>query len=398
MDGVPLAFEENCLILTSDDELRIVSRATTTVLKSRNLGRLHQRMSEFLHGKHDRAEILSAVPAPSRDSVERYLGALWEAGAFQTGKPRRRQLIFAPVDQIRSQLLRIKPASLNRPAVYVSVETTPSDHDAAAQWLLNLGDHIFERGAVFYRFRPEPWTLARELYLDGPASLATIPRQMKLLKPAGVPQLPLVCMTAAHRLFPRTMRRFGLHHEQVENQLLREFLLHSLADEGMLPQKMPSSYVIADSLPNLRAAALEVLSATLPAQQTTPIDLLNNPAGDDRQLDYLLRILRMRLDKLPAGVTHFADGFIRYECGAHRRSSFIANKALRDLLLDVARDVFYEPADREMLTQSPTDFSSFLTSAELARSLRRAERQCASHLFYRKISCWGTTAYYGYYA
>ena len=53
MAGSELAFDENCLILAGDDELQVISRAKTTILKSRNLGRLHRRLSEHICGRYN---------------------------------------------------------------------------------------------------------------------------------------------------------------------------------------------------------------------------------------------------------------------------------------------------------------------------------------------------------
>ena len=427
MNGSELAFDENCLILETGDELWVISRAGTTTLKSRNLARFHSIVSKYICGQYDQESILAGVTPNQRPVVERYLSALRGAGAIRatatSGNDCHPRIVFASPDRIRCELRGWKESSGKPGCIYIAVEDKTgaflaSDAaDLISRWFGAVAGKSGNRPCTtLYRLRTAPLELKREAVLDPAAGGAELIRQLPLMRPADVPQLPLVCVTASHWLFPATVSRYGMDHVQVERQLQSEFVYEALAADArpsgrVLVSRFSADSVndsdtagaaarptVADSLVQLRAAALETRAQRLPVDESTEIDLLHDPV-DHPQIEFLRSVLRLRIARLPGRFSGLREGYFCYQAGSRRYCSFIRTKALRDLLLEAARDAYYADAGADVSPAPPNDFESFVDADELEFLIAATEQRIGreERLLYRKFECWGSTLYCGRY-
>jgi len=311
-----------------------------------------------------------------------------------------------------------------------------------ARWLsLNIErPHRAARGVKVYQLDATKGTLAEMLVIDGTSStdLRDVPARLGLITPADVDQSPLAVAKAAHDLFPLSFTRFGPRHDEILfEEMVCEFMARVLlsVDEKRASsptfsktigaQQSPidaagakvygepkTDWNMATSLLDLRVALLESYAAARAAADATPIsardvrllkeaeDLLRD---QEKHIDlkYLGDVLQLRQSDLTARLKITGDGLFIYETGAHRSSSFIRAKALRDILLSLTREAYYADALHETGQAGlRTDFSSFINKAQLRGILRDRQAELSGKdpkacFRFFKFQGWGRTAWTG---
>lgn len=355
-------------------------------------------------------------------------------------------LFFVTPEQLRRELLTLDYwRGRAGTVVYVLVAPPPraGDGDAAealrrrwryARWLLLTSESLLElRDAVaVYGLDEEAGTLGRLLVTQGssPSALRRVPAQLEMVNVADVAQVPLVVARAAHALLPVAVVRMGLRYEALYEDLAGELGARAVLAEyahgdaphfpakvldGRSPKPRPArvpvaagkvaSWQVAGSLLHLRASLLEQYADArakpggLSAYEDCDLLEAETEHADVRQL---AGPLRLRVNALPARVTETADGLFVYECLGRRSGSFVRAKAARDVLLLITWDTFYGDAAAHTPTPAlQTDYEAFVPDGDLRRIISEREagltrRYGAVRLLYRKIRCWGRTAWAGY--
>lgn len=259
---------------------------------------------------------------------------------------------------------------------------------------------------------------------------ATIPEQLRIIEPIDVDQLPLVALSAASPLFDTRLQRYGLRYDDVKRGLtdayVARIVLEANARRGAVPFHLAASgdvvsraqrvqippdralaLPVARSRADLELHALEEYAARRAGSGESlvwkDIDVLEEPSAHP-DVEYLVSVLRLRHRRLSARVVHTDDGLTIYDTGTHHRHSFLPDKALRDLLLDVAWRDFYSSSTLEPSTSDgrACDYapfrsaSGFIAAAKRLKRLTRASRGFwPPRYVFRRIRCWGLTLWVG---
>ncbi|HEX2094198.1 MAG TPA: hypothetical protein VHG28_17475 [Longimicrobiaceae bacterium] len=277
----PLQLDHNSLVAPGEHVLHVLTRRGYFDLKARDIHRLHDRLHPFLHGSHEEADLLAAVPGPQMGILRTYLGKLREVGVLRDGPPemdaeaalrdflesvgeeRPRASAWigehhvyvsldgmgpAPAD-VTLRLCFVTPGEARRllqdlggPESWIgrltcvlveAADPAPSAADLQrraryARWLLRneLDVRQGAEGFQMYRLNAATGALERTVVVEGRtgSALRSLPDQLGVVRLEAVEQLPLVVATAGHPMFEPTLSAYGLTYPALREHLLRAFL------------------------------------------------------------------------------------------------------------------------------------------------------------------------------
>lgn len=214
-------------------------------------------------------------------------------------------------------------------------------------------------------------------------------------------QLPLVAAQAAVPFCPDSITSFGLRYDVLADELARKFMVQAiLRSEAASPQvpcitefkawEQPQAelrrtridpqeaalWPVAGSLLHLRVRALEHLCRKLydgGNAGSREMDLLQH-AEKYPETAYLAGVLRARRHAVPAQMQVTDCGLHICQAGKHLAYSLIEAKAIRDVLLSLAREEFYPEAWNEIETAHECDFPAFMADEELEKLVLRVSQ------------------------
>lgn len=266
-----LTLDSGAIILPMKTGLRVYSTQGTVELRSKNLAGVHEILQKRLTGRYTEKALLSAVPLAQRMTVRRYLRALRDAGAIQTGKngavrysrqgkgaARGRLLTRASEadddDQHRGSQqasvqyvtcrefssLLVQKGQTRAAAkwqVYVltddswTVESGSGGADQQAfysRWLLSGKFSSSEKPKIdVFQIDKNTGALTRKATLAGKrlAVNREVPKALELMRATDIEQAPLAICQANSMLCPRELRRFGVDYDRVADEVLRDILM-----------------------------------------------------------------------------------------------------------------------------------------------------------------------------
>ena len=111
-------------------------------------------------------------------------------------------------------------------------------------------------------------------------------------------------------------------------------------------------------------------------------------------------MLRLRISSLPARLSTTETNLFVYECNARRACSFIRAKALRDILLFLTWDTFYQEVSSQINKFATSDYQRFMKQPALRTIAEEREADLfvkygPAQFIYRAVRCWGRTAWVG---
>ncbi|HMG73600.1 MAG TPA: hypothetical protein VK582_08870 [Pyrinomonadaceae bacterium] len=416
-----VSYEPHSLILSAKDVLYVLNRRGIFTIQAKNIDRLHDRLKGHLDGKHDQDTLLASVPAPQRPTIEKYLTKLQEVGALHCVEEDFDELVFVSLDgsyphpkkEHDAYLFFITPNDAH--AVLFSLErwkkrakkivcvVAASTIDVErrkqyAKWLLS-NFNIFPEQPFCYQLyqldnAQERLTRLLEVRDSKAADLRTIPEQLNVITIADVDQVPLVVARAAHPFFSRDISMVGLNYDDTYEQLMIEFCTRELL--GQHTQQ------VARSRLHLRISLLERYAETQKTHDlltTESLDLLQDKTSHE-DVSYLQDVLRLRVSSLPAQVSKTNANLFVYECNDRRACSFIRAKALRDILLFLTWDEFYQDASTQIYEFATSDYQRFIKDSLLRTIADEREADLfvkygPAQFSYRAVRCWGRTAWAG---
>lgn len=239
-------------------------------------------------------------------------------------------------------------------------------------------------------------------------------------------QIPLVIAKAAVPFFPVTVTGYGLDYNLLSEELGREFMVQAaLACENptvpciielkhcersraalgrtRVDRNQAATWPVAGSLLHLRVRALEQFCRDLyrSAGQVGAheIDLLQF-AGKHPQIALLANMLRTRLHTLPGSIWTTDYGLYVCQSGNHLAYSLIEAKAIRDVLLAVAKDEFYGESLSGISAKHECGFAAFLADDELEQIALRQndlldQRRINRKFTFKHVQRFGLSAWTG---
>jgi len=163
------------------------------------------------------------------------------------------------------------------------------------------------------------------------------------------------------------------------------------------------TWPVAGSLLHLRVRALEQFCRDL-SQRARPassheIDLLQF-ADKHPQIALLANMLRTRVRTLPASIQTTDCRLYVCQSGNHQAHSLIEAKAIRDVLLAVAKDEFYGESLNGISARHECGFTAFLADDELEQIARRQndlldQRRVNRKFTFKHVQRFGFSAWAG---
>lgn len=415
-----VSYEPHSLILSAKDVLYVLNRRGIFTIQAKNIDRVHDRLKGYLDGKHDQDTVLTSVPAPQRPMIEKYLTKLQEVGALRCvekdfakpvfvsldgsyptpNKEHDAYLFFITTHDARAVLFsleRWKKRAKRIAFVVVSSTIDVERREQYAKWLLSNFGIFPELRFCFqlYQLDDAQGELTRLLEIKDskPADLRSIPEQLNIVTVANVDQVPLVVARVAHPFFPGNMDMVGLTYDDTHEQLIIEFCARELF--GKTEQ-------VARSRLHARFNLLERYAETHSQHDlltTESLDLMQDKTTH-ADIGYLQDVLRLRVSSLPARLSTTKANLFVYECNARRACSFIQAKALRDILLFVTWDQFYQDVSPQINNFATRDYQRFMKNPVLKAIADERETDLfvkygAAQFRYRTVRCWGRTAWAG---
>lgn len=263
-----LTLDPSAIIVSIKTGLRVYSTQGTVELRSKSLAGVHEVLQRRLTGQHTEKALVSAVSSTQRMTVLRYLRALRDAGAIQSGKSRTSQYSKHQADKATNshfstagnndQCRGSKQASLQyvtwREFSSLLVQKVATGGTATRQiyvladesWTVKSGSGGCDWRALYSR-----WLLSKEVpHLKKPkieifqmdkntggltrkASLAgkrlatnrKVPKTLELVHATDIEQVPLAVCHANPMLRPMDVRRFGVDYDRVADEVLRDMLM-----------------------------------------------------------------------------------------------------------------------------------------------------------------------------
>lgn len=239
-------------------------------------------------------------------------------------------------------------------------------------------------------------------------------------------QVPLVIAKAAVPFFPVSVAGCGLDYGLLSEELGREFMVQAaLACENhtvpciievkhcersratlgrtRVDRNQAATWPVAGSLLHLRVRALEQfcrdLSRSAGQVSAHEIDLLQF-ADRHPQIALLANMLRTRLRTLPGSIQTTDYGLYVWQSGNHQAHALIEAKAIRDVLLAVAKDEFYGESLNGISARHECGFATFLADNELEQIARRQndlldQRRINRKFTFKHVQRFGLSAWTG---
>ena len=336
-------------------------------------------------------------------------------------------LLFVTPEQMEVQWKRIWRAHKNGPhLLYVIEETEPirSVIDARkkyAAWLVGCSriDSWDCRSIHIYKLDSASSTVTSifqaGLFPRGEAAkTGSIRFTSDVVKVSDHEQIPLVIAKAALPFYPNSVAAFGLRYDLLADELARKFMVQATLDSEAANGRMPciteckswerpraelrrtrvapeeaATWPVAGSLLHLRVRTLEHFCRKLCDSggngRTHEMDLTQS-ADKHLQVAYLAGVLRPRLQALPAHMQVMDCGLYVCQSGKHQAYSLVEAKAIRDVLLSLAREEFYRETLGEIEIGHECDFATFLADDELEQLVLRMNQTLDQQKLDRKFT------------
>ena len=239
-------------------------------------------------------------------------------------------------------------------------------------------------------------------------------------------QIPLVIAKAVVPFFPVSVAGCGLGYNLLSEELGKEFMVQAaLACEShtvpcitevkhcernrtaigrtRVDRNQMATWPVAGSLLHLRVRALEQFCRDLSHSDrqggTHEIDLLQF-ADKHPQIALLANMLRTRLPTVPGSIQTTDHGLHFCQSGNHQAHSLIEAKAIRDVLLAVAKDEFYGESLSGISARHECGFAAFLPDGELEQIVRRQndrldQRRVNRKFTFKHVQRFGLSAWTG---
>jgi hypothetical protein len=301
-----------------------------------------------------------------------------------------------------------------------------------AQWLAECGgiESWKERRARIYQLdQGEPkLSLVFEMAAT-PKSREQLAKAY-VVSPTSDAQLPLVAATAALPFWGDSITRYGLDYDRLSQELESELAMRLVLAAEAVNNKVPvlsktmeagnsgkrpgraqadlheaRSWPVAGSWLHVKVRALEQCLSRAGIADSAHYENVNflQMAGKHAQIDYLIRILRLRLHTMMGRMGKTSAGLYFCEYQQTHAYSVVESKAVRDLLLAAAREIFYGPTTTEQARIGhECDYSSFLPDDELAQVVQLGEKLLGEKKLFRRclfkrVKRWGFTAWTAHY-
>lgn len=331
-------------------------------------------------------------------------------------------LLFVTPEQMEAQWKRIWRARKNGPHLLYVIEETEPIRDVMdarkkyAAWLVGCSriDSWDCRFIHIYKLDKADSTLTSVfqagLFPRGEAAkTCSIRFTSDVVKVSDHEQIPLVIAKAALPFCPNSVAAFGLRYDLLADDLAREFMVQAtlLSEVACITEfkswERPraelrrtrvnpgeaATWPVADSLLHLRVRALEHFCRKLCDSdgngRTREMDL-SQSADKHPQVVYLAGVLRPRLHALPAQIRVMDCGLYVCQAGKHQAYSLIEAKAIRDVLLSLAREEFYPETLGEIESGHECDFPTFLADDALEQLVLRVNQTLDQQKLDRKFT------------
>ena len=275
-----LTLDPSAIIVSIKTGLRVYSTQGTVELRSKSLAGVHEVLQRRLTGQYTEKALVSAVSLTQRTTVLRYLRALRDAGAIQSGKRKTSQYFKHQTDravkshfpktgnndqpqgsrqaslqyvtwQEFSSLLvqKVETGGATTRQIYVltdeswTVKSGLEECDWRAfysRWLLSKEVSRPEKPKIeVFQINKNTGGLARKAILAGKrlAINREVPKALELVRATDIEQVPLAVCHANPMLRPMEVRRFGVDYDRVADEVLRDMLMRmTIESPGALSQ------------------------------------------------------------------------------------------------------------------------------------------------------------------
>jgi hypothetical protein len=355
-------------------------------------------------------------------------------GLSPVASPSDSRLLFVSFADAGRQLLEWdrEPGSLVLVAIKDNTNFISDAHIerrlAYARWILHNDNVVSRRSALRVFVLQDDGTMVRSVSLEPSSSgdLGELPYLLKLIQPVDVDQVPLAVATLNHPFFSIVKNAASMHFKEASGYLLNGFatelasfgqLSFRASQYGFTPKEkfIRSSYTsdrgfaplvtwpIARSSTEVIISLLETYAdgcrGSGPVPLGTELNLFSFKSNSS-EITYFIRVLRRSVCRLIVTLSKTEEGLFVCANGKLRTRSFLPNKAIRDLLVQLVWKMFY--ADKYGI-QDPylcCGYDGLIDQAGLRRLLHeRATSLAARYEFPRlrlnAIKLWGNTTWTG---
>jgi hypothetical protein len=355
-------------------------------------------------------------------------------GSSAVASPSDSRLLFVSFAEAGRHLLEWdrEPGSLVLVAVKDNTNFISDAHIerrlAYARWILHNDNVVSRQPALRVFVLQDDGTMVRSVSLEAssPGALRELPHRLKLIQPVDVDQVPLAVATLDHPFFSIVKSAATMHFKEASGYLLNSFAIE-LASVGQLsfraskygftPKEQfirgPSTsdrgsaplvtWPIARSSAELIISLLETYAdgcrGSGPVPLGTELDLFSYDCNSP-EITYFVRVLRRGVCRLIVTLSKTEEGLFICTNGKLRTRSFLPNKAIRDLLVELVWKMFYEDKYGIEDPYLCCGYDGLIDQAGLRRLLHeRAASLAARHEFPRlrlnAIKLWGNTTWTG---
>lgn len=257
------------------------------------------------------------------------------------------------------------------------------------------------RIAEMVRYDERQKTVRKVADLDKPEECLRVPQLLGLVEPARVPQLPLAVARASYGAEVSDIHVYSLRYSQnlVTTALAELFLADSICQ---FEKRGLSSVSIGRVGVDQSSVELSLLEDFFDETDESILtcercNLLTENATDD-DLEYLITVLKSERAQIPGSFIRKESGLYIYQTDTARSASLFRQKALRDILMASAWDVFY--AGTKAICGMKSDFTRYAPISNLSTlSTRLKERlrqrgitpeiRVESHVAWGRVFCVG---------
>ncbi len=339
-------------------------------------------------------------------------------------------LCFISNKQLANELLKV--GKRRHDMIFVAASDDPASSRLSAdeqtrrsihaQWLLSAHESTDTPRSRFYRWSEGTGCLHKFLDIRSTDKddIRSIPDKLNLITMVNARQRPLICLQLGSVYYPQQVSRFAVRFSTLREELVRECIAEALLQSGrnlslmrfctsalgqttreIVTERTSSTprWNVAPSFLALRAQALESSERReyQEGDHSETVDVLGLKSSH-HDIAYLQSVLRLRRRSIGVFCGKTVAGYFFFGSPRLFALSLIREKALRDILLQLAWDEYYHLGETFEAAMG-CDFTSFLDAPTLEREVvaREVRRSQAGHwnLLYCCVNAWGRNVWIG---